>query len=207
MSIYGQTKGTPLEQLSEMMAKAEANGTMMYYALARLAKEQGLTDVSKTFIEAANQEAVHAGFYATLNAKVPQDFWMLVRGVMAAEYAGEKTVKDFADIAIVSAANRDAVDALLELGAARVCPSAETPAETVDALLRARPLFLSVTAPVGGGTGPVRRFAGRPPLLSYVLDGRWTTIADTAPWRSGGAPGELDAPVREDYAWDAPAPA
>ena len=97
MSLHGLTKGTPLEQLSEMMAKAEANGTMMYYALARLAKEQGLTDVSKTFIEAANQEAVHAGFYATLNAKVPQDFWMLVRGVMAAEYAGEKTVKDFAD--------------------------------------------------------------------------------------------------------------
>ena len=117
------------------------------------------------------------------------------------------------------AANRDAVDALLELGAARVCPSAETPAETIDALLRARPgrierlvrqsvpLFLSVTAPVGGGTGPVRRFEGRPPLLSYALDGRWITIADTAPWRSGGAPGELDAPVREDYAWDAPAPA
>ena len=97
MSLHGLTKGTPLEQLSEMMAKAEANGTMMYYALARLAKEQGLEDVSKTFIEAANQEAVHAGFYATLNAKVPQDFWMLVRGVMAAEYAGEKTVKDFAD--------------------------------------------------------------------------------------------------------------
>ena len=46
MSIYGQTKGTPLEQLSEMMAKAEANGTMMYYALARLAKEQGLADAS-----------------------------------------------------------------------------------------------------------------------------------------------------------------
>ena len=97
MSLHGLTKGTPLEPISEMMAKAEANGTMMYYALARLAKEQGLTDVSKTFIEAANQEAVHAGFYATLNTKVPQDFWMLVRGVMAAEYRGDTTVKEMAD--------------------------------------------------------------------------------------------------------------
>ena len=97
MSIHGQTRGTQLEPISEMMAKAEANGTMMYYALARLAKEQGLTDVSKTFIEAANQEAVHAGFYATLNAKVPQEFWMLVRGVMAAEYRGDTTVKEMAD--------------------------------------------------------------------------------------------------------------
>lgn len=97
MSMHGLTKGTPLEQLSEMMAKAEANGTMMYYALARLAKEQGLEEASKTFIQAANQEAVHAGFYATLNAKVPQDFWTLVRGCMAAEYAGEKNIKGFAD--------------------------------------------------------------------------------------------------------------
>ena len=97
MSLHGLTKGTPLEQLSEMMAKAEANGTMMYYALARLAKEQGLDEAAATFIEAANQEAVHAGFYATLNGNVPQDFWALVRGVMAAEYAGEKTVKGFAD--------------------------------------------------------------------------------------------------------------
>ncbi|MBR1886521.1 MAG: rubrerythrin, partial [Schwartzia sp.] len=77
MSLHGITKGTPLEPIAEMMAKGEANGTMMYYALARLAKEQGLEDASKTFIEAANQEAVHAGFYATLNAKYPQDFWGL----------------------------------------------------------------------------------------------------------------------------------
>ena len=91
------TKGTPLEPLSEMMAKAEANGTMMYYALARLAKEPGMEEVSNTFIEAANQEAVHAGFYATLNGKVPQDFWGLVRSVMAAEYRGETTIKGMAD--------------------------------------------------------------------------------------------------------------
>ena len=41
----------------------------MYYALARLAKEQGLNEVASTFIESANQEAVHAGFYAVLSGK------------------------------------------------------------------------------------------------------------------------------------------
>ena len=45
------------------MAQGEANGVMMYYALARLAKEQGFDDAAATFIESANQEAVHAGFY------------------------------------------------------------------------------------------------------------------------------------------------
>ena len=97
MSLYGKTKGTQFEQLTAMLAQGEANGTMMYYALARLAKEQGMDDVAADFIEAANQEAVHAGFYATLNAKYPQDFWMLVRGLMAAETSGEGMVKGLAD--------------------------------------------------------------------------------------------------------------
>ncbi len=97
MSLHGQTKGTPFEKIAAMMAQGEANGTMMYYALARLAKEQGLDDVSKDFIEAANQEAVHAGFYAVLNGKYPKDFWGLVRGLMAAENSGETTIKGMAD--------------------------------------------------------------------------------------------------------------
>ena len=97
MSLHGITKGTPLEKMAEMMALGEAKGTMMYYTLARLAKEQGLDDVAAEFIEAANQEAVHAGFYATVNGMIPKDFWPLVRGFMSAEYAGEKKVKAMAD--------------------------------------------------------------------------------------------------------------
>ena len=68
--IYGLTKGTDFEKLCDGAAKAEAAGVMTYYALARMAKEQGYPEeVSETFIEMANQEAVHAGFYATLNGK------------------------------------------------------------------------------------------------------------------------------------------
>ena len=96
-SIYGLTKGTDLEATMAAMAQGEANGTMMYYALARLAKEQGLNDAAQTFIEAANQEAVHAGFYATLNGKYPKDFWQLVAGIKMAEIKGETSVKALAD--------------------------------------------------------------------------------------------------------------
>jgi len=70
---------------------------MMYYALARLAKEQGFDDAAAVFIESANQEAVHAGFYATLNGKVPKDFWQFVAGVAKAEYKGEDSIKALAD--------------------------------------------------------------------------------------------------------------
>ncbi|MBQ6131180.1 MAG: rubrerythrin [Selenomonadaceae bacterium] len=96
-SLHGLTKGTELEPLMAAMAQGEANGTMMYYALARLAKEQGLDDVAKVFIESANQEAVHAGFYATLNGRCPKDFWQFVAGVAKAEYNGKTSVKALAD--------------------------------------------------------------------------------------------------------------
>lgn len=96
-SLHGITKGTELEEMVKTAMQGEANGTMMYYALARLAKEQGLDDVAETFIESANQEAVHAGFYATLNGKYPKDFWQLAETVMKAEYAGDKSVREMAD--------------------------------------------------------------------------------------------------------------
>ena len=96
-SLHGLTKGTDLEPTMAAMAQGEANGVMMYYALARLAKEQGLGDVAQTFIESANQEAVHAGFYATLNGKYPKDFWQFVAGVAKAEYKGETSIKALAD--------------------------------------------------------------------------------------------------------------
>ena len=97
MSIHGLTKGTNLEKTMAMMMQAEANGTMMYYALARLAKEQGMDDVAEKFIEAANQEAVHAGFYNVLNGKTPQDFWNLVRALRTGEKAAGPQVRKIAE--------------------------------------------------------------------------------------------------------------
>lgn len=96
-SVHGLTKGTDLEPAMAALAQGEANGVMMYYALARLAKEQGLNDVAATFIDSANQEAVHAGFYATLNGKYPKDFWKLVAGIAQAEYSGKTKIKALAD--------------------------------------------------------------------------------------------------------------
>ena len=96
-SLHGLTKGTALEPTINAVAAAEANGVMMYYALARLAREQGLNDAAAIFIDSANQEAVHAGFYATLNGKYPKDFWTFVAGIGKAETAGEATVHALAE--------------------------------------------------------------------------------------------------------------
>ena len=91
------TKGTDLEPIMAALAQGEANGVMMYYALARLAKEQGLNDAAATFVEAANQEAVHAGFYSVLNGKYPKDFWSMVAGIKNAEVQGEASVMALAE--------------------------------------------------------------------------------------------------------------
>ena len=96
-SIHGMTKGTSLEKMTSMLAQAEAKGVMMYYALARLAEEQGLPDAAEKFMEAAHQEADHAGFYAVLSGMYPKDFWTLVRGLQKAESAGEASLKKLAD--------------------------------------------------------------------------------------------------------------
>lgn len=97
MSLNGITKGTEFESMMKSLMQGEANGVMMYYALAQLAREQGLEDVAEGFIAAANEEAVHAGFYAVLNGKYPSDFWGLVRTVQKAEANGEAKVKAIAD--------------------------------------------------------------------------------------------------------------
>ena len=96
-SLHGLTKGTALEQAMEALALGEAKGVMMYYALARLAKEQGLNEVAAELIESANQEAVHSGFYAIMNGKYPKDFWGLLAGVQKAETKGEASIKALAD--------------------------------------------------------------------------------------------------------------
>lgn len=95
--IYGLTKGTNFEKLCEGAAKAEVAGVMKYYALARMAKEQGYPEeVSEKFIEMANQEAVHAGFYAALIGKYNTDIWQLAEASAAGEEMGEEQVNQFA---------------------------------------------------------------------------------------------------------------
>lgn len=97
MSIHGIAKGTELEAIAKSLAQAEANGVMMYYALARLAREEGLEEVAEAFIEAANQEAKHAGFYATVIGKYPKGFWGLVRSIQKAEAGAEPQIQAIAD--------------------------------------------------------------------------------------------------------------
>lgn len=93
MSLHGLTKGTELEKAVNIFMKAEANGSMLYEALARMAKEQGYIDAAETFQHIAHQEAVHSGFFAVLNGKYPQDFWQLVKGIQKAEAAADSSIQ------------------------------------------------------------------------------------------------------------------
>ena len=99
MSIYGQTKGTDMEKQIGQIATMEAMGGMLYYALARIAQDLGLEEVAKELMGLGVQEVNHAGFYATLNGKFPnneKEFWKLIKGLSAAEFKGEETINKIA---------------------------------------------------------------------------------------------------------------
>lgn len=101
MNYYGKTKGTAIEKQIAQLSVGEATGGAMYYALAKVAKEQfGLDDVAKEFIELGNQETNHSAFYAMLNGRYPIDektFWNMVRGLSKAEFKGENNINQLAD--------------------------------------------------------------------------------------------------------------
>lgn len=118
MSYFGQTKGTELEKTIAQLATGEAVGGAMYYALAKVAKDQfGLDDVAKEFIELGNQETNHGAFYASLNGRYPYNektFWKMVRGLSKAEYKGEGNINDLADKLEVAGVDKEAVEQVRE---------------------------------------------------------------------------------------------
>ena len=95
-NISGTTKGTAPEATVKQIMQAEANGTMMYEALAMLADAQDLGEAAEAFRKAAREEAVHAGFYALMNGAYPKDFWHLLDAVQKAEANGETQVNAIA---------------------------------------------------------------------------------------------------------------
>ena len=118
MSIFGQTKGTELEKQIAQLAQGEAVGGAMYYALAKVAKEQfGLNDAAKEFVELGNQKTNHGAFYALLNGRYPSDertFWQMVRGLSKAEYKGENNVNQLADKLAEIGVSKEAVEQVRE---------------------------------------------------------------------------------------------
>lgn len=118
MNIFGQTKGTKIEKQIAQLATGEAVGGAMYYALAKVAKENfGLDDVAKEFIELGNQETYHGAFYALLNGRYPHDektFWQMVRGLSKAEYKGESNVNTLADKLAELGIDKEAVEQVRE---------------------------------------------------------------------------------------------
>lgn len=85
MSIHGATANTELEDIIRKSEEGEANGAVIYQALALLAREQGMAEEAQIFSEIANMESHHSGFYAAMNAKYPKDFWGIVKSIQQAE--------------------------------------------------------------------------------------------------------------------------
>ena len=96
MSLLGVTKGTDLEEQIELYLKAESQGVVMYYGLARLATERGLHDVAEVLLKLAGDEARHAGLYAVLNGHVHQDLFAILSQAAKGEMAAKEPIKALA---------------------------------------------------------------------------------------------------------------
>lgn len=118
MSLFAQTKGTTVEKDIENFIQLEAQGVTMYYALARLADERGLTELAEELKSIAIDEAHHAGLYAVLNGKVPEDIFSCMEQMAERETNGVEFIKAFAqsirDIGLEDAAQEIETAALDE---------------------------------------------------------------------------------------------
>ena len=63
-----------------------------------LAKEQGLKDLSDVFMSIAKEELVHAGMYAELIGKIPENFFKLMPFLQQAEANADKHLGGLADM-------------------------------------------------------------------------------------------------------------
>ena len=94
MSIYGATAGTELEDIIRKSEEGEANGAVIYQALALMAREQGCAEAAQVFSEIASMESHHSGFYAAMNARYPKDFWSLVDNIRQAEESADSRMPE-----------------------------------------------------------------------------------------------------------------
>ncbi len=97
--MYAEVKGSPMEERIKGQSTAELTGAGMYFALARAAREHGMTEVAERFTELAEEHAAQASFYAYLVGRYPfeeEEFWKFVKGLSKAEVCGDVLINEFA---------------------------------------------------------------------------------------------------------------
>jgi rubrerythrin len=90
MNLYGVVKGTELEKAVLGAYNAESNGAVLYFTMGLMAKEKGMNDLAEVLMSNAKEELAHAGMYAEMLGRVPEDFLHLLPSMQQAkEKAGQ----------------------------------------------------------------------------------------------------------------------
>ena len=96
MSILKLTKGTNFENEIDKNMKGEAQGALMYAAMAYLAGERGLNEVKDILMKSAVDELRHAALYSVLNGSINEDIFKTMKNILPLESAGETNLFEFA---------------------------------------------------------------------------------------------------------------
>ncbi len=97
--MYAEVKGSSIENRIKDQAQAELSGALMYFSLAKAAREHGLDEAADQFTEIAGEHASQATTYAFLTGRYPfeeEEFWKFIKGLSKAEESGDELIREFA---------------------------------------------------------------------------------------------------------------
>lgn len=98
--MYGEMKGSAMEERIKGQSQAELSGAGMYTALADAAREHGLEEAAELFSGIAGEHAAQSAFYAMLTGRYPfeeTEYWQFIKGLSKAEESGYAIISGLAD--------------------------------------------------------------------------------------------------------------
>lgn len=98
MSLIGLTKGTDLEKKIDEMWKSEAMAAAAYHALAIVAEEKGLSQLSEQLKKIAADEAHHGGLYAALNGHTNENLLETLSSMSNSEISAGEKIKELSKV-------------------------------------------------------------------------------------------------------------
>ena len=94
--ILGVAKGTVIEEAVTMNFRGETSEVGLYLAMARQAERDGYPEVSRSLIDIAWEEAVHASHYAELNGLISASTKENLQKMLAGETGANKGKREAA---------------------------------------------------------------------------------------------------------------
>ncbi|MBQ7456529.1 MAG: hypothetical protein IJS54_02815 [Desulfovibrio sp.] len=100
MGMHDYAKQSKFAEKIRQMHNAEVNGSELYFVLAYLAKEKGLSDLADVLIQNACEDALHGGMYGAMLGKghdADDAFWQQIVRLYRLEASANASLAQLAE--------------------------------------------------------------------------------------------------------------